>query len=63
MCMRGPIQAYLGHKVRTTKEIKEYFLPKKKIKNKRILLQLGNIMGGYLFLLFLRLRGCMEDYK
>jgi hypothetical protein len=31
--------------------------------NKRILLQLGNNMGGYLFLLFLRLRGCMEGYK
>jgi hypothetical protein len=31
--------------------------------NKRILLQLGNSMGGYLFLLFLGLRGCMEGYK
>lgn len=31
--------------------------------NKRILLQLGNNMGGYLFLLFLGLRGCMEGYK
>jgi hypothetical protein len=30
--------------------------------NKRILLQLGNNMGGYLFLLFLGLRGCMEGY-
>ena len=30
--------------------------------NKNILLQLGN-MGGYLFLLFLGLRGCMEGYK
>jgi len=31
--------------------------------NKRILLQLGNNMAGYLFLLFLGLRGCMEGYK
>ena len=31
--------------------------------NKNILLQLGNNMGGYLFLLFLGLRGCMEGYK
>jgi hypothetical protein len=31
--------------------------------NRRILLQLGNNMGGYLFLLFLGLRGCMEGYK
>jgi hypothetical protein len=31
--------------------------------NKRILLQLGNNMGGYLFLLFLGLRDCMEGYK
>jgi hypothetical protein len=32
-------------------------------RNKRILLQHGNNMGGYLFLLFLGLRGCMEGYK
>jgi hypothetical protein len=31
--------------------------------NKRILLQLGNNMGGYLFLEFLGLMGCMDDYK
>jgi len=31
--------------------------------NKRILLQLGNNMGGYLFLLFLGLKGCKEGYK
>ena len=31
--------------------------------NKRIILQLGNNMSGYLFLLFLGLRGCMEGYK
>ena len=31
--------------------------------NKRILLQLGNNMGDYLFLLFLGLIGCMEGYK
>jgi len=31
--------------------------------NKRILLQLGNNMSDYLFLLFLGLRGCMEGYK
>jgi hypothetical protein len=31
--------------------------------SKRILLQLGNNMGGHIFLLFLGLRGCMEGYK
>jgi len=31
--------------------------------NKRILLQLENNMGGYLFFLFIGLRGCMEHYK
>jgi len=50
MCKRGPTQPYLGHEVRTAKET-------------RILLQLGNNIGGYLFLLFLGLRGCMEGYK
>jgi hypothetical protein len=44
MCKRGPIQPYLGHEVRTTKETKEFYYN----------------MGGYLFLLFLGLRGCME---
>jgi len=32
-------------------------------KNKRIILQLGNNMSGYIFLLFLGLIGCMEGYK
>jgi hypothetical protein len=50
MCKRGPIQPYLGLEVSNKR-------------NKRILLQLGNNMGGYLFLLFLGLRGCMEGYK
>jgi hypothetical protein len=45
MCKRGPIQPYLGYEVRR-KHNKE---------NKRIILQLGNNMGGYLFLLFLGL--------
>jgi hypothetical protein len=31
--------------------------------NKRILLQLGNNMSGYIFLLFLGLNGYMEGYK
>jgi hypothetical protein len=31
--------------------------------NKRILLQPGNNIGGYLLLLFLVLMGCMEGYK
>jgi hypothetical protein len=31
--------------------------------NKRILLQLGNNMGGYLFLLLIGLRGCTKGYK
>jgi hypothetical protein len=53
MCKRGPIQPYLGYEVRR-KHNKE---------NKRIILQLGNNMGGYLFLLFLGLIGCMEGYK
>jgi hypothetical protein len=51
MCKRGSIQPYLSHEVRTTKE------------TKRILLQHGNNIGGYLFLLFLGLMGCMESYK
>jgi hypothetical protein len=50
MCKRGPIQPYLGLEVSNKG-------------NKRILLQLGNNMGDYLFLLFLGLRGCMEGYK
>jgi hypothetical protein len=47
MCKRGLIQPYFGHEVRTTKE-------------KKNLLQLGNNMGGYLFLLFL---GLMAAWK
>jgi hypothetical protein len=31
--------------------------------NKSIILQLGNNMGDYLFLLFLGLMGCMEGYE
>ena len=31
--------------------------------NKRILIQLGNNMGDYLFFLFLGLKGWMEGYK
>jgi hypothetical protein len=53
MCKRDPIQPYLRYEVRR-KHNKE---------NKRILLQLGNNMCGYLFLLFLGLTGCMEVYK
>jgi len=43
----GPKQPYLSHEVRTVKESKESYYN----------------MGGYLFLLFLGLRGCMEGYK
>jgi hypothetical protein len=53
MCKRSPIQLYLGHEMRR----------KHNIENKRIILQLGNNMDNYLFLLFLGLMGCIEGYK
>jgi len=47
------IQPYLGHEARR----------KYSKGNKSIILQLGNNMGDYLFLLFLGLMGCMEGYE
>jgi len=49
----GPIQPYLGYKVRR----------KHSKRNKRILLQLVNNISGYLFFLFLGLMCYMEGYK
>jgi hypothetical protein len=50
---KGPIQPYLSHELRR----------KHSKRNKRILLQLENNMGGYLFLLFIGLMGYMRCYK